>query len=225
METAVPGQIKHAFRQNGLSEIRTELQVVGDIGSTGTVWSQNEACLTGIQAYTKAEVNTALNLKVNALNPAFSGTATGLSKAMVQLGNVDNTTDALKVVSDKTQTALNLKANTIDVYTKTQVANFFHPKIDSFVSPLKCDLNILSGINALSIDSTAHLSIGDITCSGTLNIDSIAPRVDTEITIAGNFVVNDALIVDLIRSSLSDHVQVDNNLSVAGNLFATEFGC
>jgi hypothetical protein len=44
METAVPGQIKHAFRQSGLSEIRTGLEVSGDISSNGTVWSQNEAC-------------------------------------------------------------------------------------------------------------------------------------------------------------------------------------
>jgi hypothetical protein len=35
-------------------------------------------------------VTDALNLKANAFNPAFSGTATGLTKAMVQLGNVDN---------------------------------------------------------------------------------------------------------------------------------------
>ena len=76
METAVPGQIMHAFRQSGLSNIRTELQVSGDIASTGTVWSQNEACLTGIQAYTKAQVNTALNLKAPLATPNFTGTAT-----------------------------------------------------------------------------------------------------------------------------------------------------
>jgi hypothetical protein len=76
METAVPGQIKHAFRQSGLSEIRTGLEVSGDIASNGTVWSQNEACLTGIQAYTKAEVNTALNLKAPLATPNFTGTAT-----------------------------------------------------------------------------------------------------------------------------------------------------
>ena len=62
------------------------------------------------------DVITALNLKANALNPAFSGTATGLSKAMVQLGNVDNTADSAKPVSTATQTAFNLKANTSDIY-------------------------------------------------------------------------------------------------------------
>lgn len=43
-------------------------------------------------------------------NPAFTGTATGITKAMVGLGNVDNTSDANKPISTATQTALNLKA-------------------------------------------------------------------------------------------------------------------
>ena len=40
-----------------------------------------------------------------------SGTATGITKTMVGLGNVDNTTDAGKPVSTAQQTALDLKAN------------------------------------------------------------------------------------------------------------------
>jgi hypothetical protein len=42
-------------------------------------------------------------------SPTFTGTVAGISKAMVGLGNVDNTTDANKPVSTATQTALNLK--------------------------------------------------------------------------------------------------------------------
>jgi hypothetical protein len=53
----------------------------------------------------------ALNLKANLASPAFTGTVTGISKAMVGLDNVDNTSDANKPVSTLTQTALNLKAN------------------------------------------------------------------------------------------------------------------
>ena len=44
-------------------------------------------------------------------NKTFSGTTSGITKAMVGLGTVDNTTDANKPVSTATQTALNLKAN------------------------------------------------------------------------------------------------------------------
>jgi hypothetical protein len=44
-------------------------------------------------------------------NPTFTGTVGGITKNMVGLGNVDNTSDANKPISSATQTALNLKAN------------------------------------------------------------------------------------------------------------------
>lgn len=53
----------------------------------------------------------ALNLKANIESPTFTGTVGGITKAMVGLSNVDNTTDLLKPISTATQTALNLKAN------------------------------------------------------------------------------------------------------------------
>jgi uncharacterized protein (TIGR02145 family) len=43
-------------------------------------------------------------------NPTFTGTVGGISKTMVGLGNVDNTSDAGKPISTATQTALDLKA-------------------------------------------------------------------------------------------------------------------
>jgi hypothetical protein len=43
-------------------------------------------------------------------NPTFTGTVSGVTKSMVGLGSVDNTTDANKPVSTATQTALDLKA-------------------------------------------------------------------------------------------------------------------
>lgn len=53
---------------------------------------------------------TALDLKAPLASPTFTGTVSGITKAMVGLGNVDNTSDANKPVSTATQTALNLKA-------------------------------------------------------------------------------------------------------------------
>ncbi len=43
--------------------------------------------------------------------PTFTGTVGGITKSMVGLGNVDDTTDANKPVSTATQTALDLKLN------------------------------------------------------------------------------------------------------------------
>jgi hypothetical protein len=46
-------------------------------------------------------------------DPTFTGTVSGISKSMVGLGNVDNTTDANKPVSTATQTALDAKLDKI----------------------------------------------------------------------------------------------------------------
>ena len=65
---------------------------------------------------------TALDAKAALAGPTFTGTvtvptlavtttATGITKSMVDLANVDNTSDANKPVSTATQTALDLKAN------------------------------------------------------------------------------------------------------------------
>jgi len=58
-----------------------------------------------------ATITTALGAKAPIASPTFTGTVGGITKSMVGLANVDNTTDALKPVSTATQTALNLKAS------------------------------------------------------------------------------------------------------------------
>jgi hypothetical protein len=57
------------------------------------------------------DTRAALDLKANLASPTFTGTVSGITKTMVGLGNVDNTTDANKPVSTATQTALNLKSS------------------------------------------------------------------------------------------------------------------
>lgn len=49
-------------------------------------------------------------LKAPSANPTFTGTVSGVTKAHVGLGSVDNTADAAKPVSTAQQTALDLKA-------------------------------------------------------------------------------------------------------------------
>jgi hypothetical protein len=66
----------------------------------------------------KAEI-TDLNLKAPIASPTFTGTVSGITKAMVSLTNVDNTTDLLKPISTATQTALNLKASLTGIETLT----------------------------------------------------------------------------------------------------------
>lgn len=53
---------------------------------------------------------TALNLKAPLASPAFSGTVSGVTAAMVGLGSVNNTADTAKPVSTAQQSALDAKA-------------------------------------------------------------------------------------------------------------------
>ena len=50
-----------------------------------------------------------MSLKAPLNNPGFTGTVSGITKAMIGLGNVDNTSDLNKPISTAMQTALNSK--------------------------------------------------------------------------------------------------------------------
>jgi hypothetical protein len=63
---------------------------------------------------TKAAL-TDLNNYALIASPTFTGTVSGITKSMVGLANVDNTTDVAKPISTATQGALDLKANTTNV--------------------------------------------------------------------------------------------------------------
>jgi hypothetical protein len=74
---------------------------VGDVSSTE---------LGYVNGVTSA-IQTQLDAKAPTADPTFTGTVAGVTKSHVGLGNVDNTSDADKPISDDTQDALNLKAN------------------------------------------------------------------------------------------------------------------
>jgi hypothetical protein len=61
----------------------------------------------------KLDSSTASSTYAPIASPTFTGTVGGISKSMVGLGNVDNTTDANKPVSTATQTALDAKSDKI----------------------------------------------------------------------------------------------------------------
>jgi hypothetical protein len=67
--------------------------------------------LASATAATTYETITNVALKAPIASPTFTGTVAGITKTMVGLGNVDNTSDANKPVSTATQTALDLKVD------------------------------------------------------------------------------------------------------------------
>lgn len=95
----------------------------GDTTVTGNLIADNKTIdaieISRLDGLTDA-IQPQLDLKAPLASPTFTGTVSGISKAMVGLGNVDNTSDANKPVSTATQTALDLKANQSTTYTKTE---------------------------------------------------------------------------------------------------------
>jgi hypothetical protein len=81
----------------------------GEINSTKLLY------LSSIASDLQTQLNSitsSLNLKANLSGPTFTGTVSGITKSMVGLANVDNTTDANKIISNATQSALDTKWNT-----------------------------------------------------------------------------------------------------------------
>jgi hypothetical protein len=80
------------------------------------------AAAIGDDANFVTTMTTNLAAKAPLASPTFTGTVSGVTKAMVGLGNVDNTSDASKPVSTATQAALDLKANSADITELSQDA-------------------------------------------------------------------------------------------------------
>ena len=74
---------------------------VGDVSSTELSYLNNVT--SGIQ--------TQIDAKAPIASPTFTGTVAGITKSMIDLANVDNTTDLNKPISTATQTALDAKAS------------------------------------------------------------------------------------------------------------------
>ena len=94
--------------------------MTGVVMADGLVLTARPLLTSDISDFTGGQVSTAdLALKSDINNPTFTGTVSGITKSMVGLGNVDNTTDANKPVSTATQTVLDLKADLVNGKVQT----------------------------------------------------------------------------------------------------------
>jgi hypothetical protein len=134
----------------------TDLQgVTGVTAGTG---------LTGGTITTTGTVAVDFTTVAPLASPTFTGTVSGITKSMVGLGNVDNTSDANKPISTATQTALNLKVNISD--TASMLTPYFRDADTSLLnltSRFAAKLNLSDTLNMLvpylrKADTTLMLS-------------------------------------------------------------------
>jgi hypothetical protein len=104
-------------------------------------------------------------------SPTFTGTVAGITKSMVGLGNVDNTTDANKPVSTATQTALDLKAPIASpTFTGTVTlpgapTSDLHAATKAYVDASTSGLNVHASVKAATtsnINLNNQVEAGDV---------------------------------------------------------------
>lgn len=94
---------------NGISGLSSTLPIVDGSAAAGT----------GVAAARADHVHPTDTSRAPLASPTFTGTVSGISKSMVGLNNVDNTTDLNKPVSTAQQTALDTKVDKSIVNTDT----------------------------------------------------------------------------------------------------------
>jgi hypothetical protein len=120
-------------------------------------------------------------------SPTFTGTVSGITKSMVGLGNVDNTTDAEKPISSATQTALDAKL--ASATAATTYAPIASPTFTgTVVVPTLTLTNPLSAANGGT--GLSSLATGVATFLGTPSSANLAAMLTDEIG-TGNVVLSE----------------------------------
>ena len=94
-------------------------------------------------------LTTAVALKAPLASPIFTGTVSGITKAMVGLGSVDNTTDLLKPVSTATTTAIGVETTRAITAEATKVDKVTGKGLstEDFTTAEKTKLAAVTGTN------------------------------------------------------------------------------
>ena len=195
---------------------------------------------------------TAINLKANIESPTFTGTVSGITKAMVGLANVDNTTDLNKPISIATQTALDLKANAVDVTTAlnlkanaTDVTTSLSTKVDKvtgkelstndYTTAEKTKLAAITGTNtgdqdlsalsvAADVNTALALKANTTDVNAALALKANAANVASSLAAKADLVnVNNAIAaINTSLNTKADAVAVNNSIAVINNSLNTK---
>ena len=180
------------------------------LGSADNTSDANKPVSIATQTAIDAKANnTDLAIKAPLASPTFTGTVAGISKSMVGLGNVDNTTDLLKPVSTATQTALDLKAPLAS------------PTFTGTVSGITAIMVGLSNVNnttdLLKPISTATQTALDLKA----NSASIVTGLDglTDSKVGGANFLNSLLLGHQLTGALNN---AERNIGISGLVSVTE---
>jgi hypothetical protein len=160
-------------------------------------------------------VDASLNLKATLASPTFTGTVGGITKSMVGLANVDNTSDANKPISTATQSAIDLKVSSSVVDTSLNLkANLASPMFTGTVYGIT---QSMVGLANVDNTSDANKPISTATQSA-LNLKASISNTDASLNLKPSFSQVDASLN--LKPSFS---QVDVSLNLKANLASPTF--
>ena len=174
-----------------------KIQLAGDLGGTAS-----SPTVPGLAL--KAPIN----------NPAFTGTVTGVTKTMVDLGNVDNTSDVNKPVSSATQTALDLKENASNKSDATLgTSTILYPTQNAVKTYV--DSQVASG----APDATSSVK-GKIQLAGDLDGTAALPSIKTS-AITTSKLAADAVTSAKIADGEIINADISTSAAIADSKLAT----
>lgn len=178
VKSYVDTQVAAATIADADASTRGKIQLAGDLSGTAA-----------------APTVPGLTLKANTASPAFTGTVTGIDKAMVGLPNVNNTADADKPVSTAVQTAIDGKVNTVTGMGLSA---------ESYTTAEKTKLTAITGANTGDQDLSSYATNVNLNLKENLSNKSID-------------VIADALSDDKYTSVKSIKSYVDGRAASASN--------
>ena len=152
---------------------------------------------------TKLSSATAASTYAPIASPTFTGTVAGITKTMVGLGNVDNTTDLLKPISTATQTALDTK-----LATSAAASTYATKASPTFTGTVDFSGATVTGITALPTqlnNSGKYLTTnGTVAAWADLNLAGYAPINNPSFTGTVNF--TNAAISGIVGAITTDMI-------------------
>jgi cytoskeletal protein CcmA (bactofilin family) len=204
-----------------------------DLTVNGSITSKN---LIVDQIYENGNLLASKYATVN--SPAFTGTVTGITKYMIDLSNVDNTSDNVKPVSSFQQAALNLKANvessiftgitrmqTVDISNSLLVKGDASMNGRLFISGDVSMNGILYANYALNTIPIDAIRGGIPSATGIFSYDISANlglfvakdvSFNSSLTVKGDTIVKNRLFVHSLI--VNNDASFNNNIVIAGNI-------
>ncbi len=140
------------LKSNIASPTFTGTVVLPSTTSIGTVSNTEISYLDGVSSSIQGQIDAITGVTggyAPLASPTFTGTVGGITKAMVGLGNVDNTSDVSKPVSTAQQTALNLKANVANPLFTGNITGDFSSAAGTRVALQSTTANSITSITAI----------------------------------------------------------------------------